>query len=112
MPTTYSNNIERIFSNYQEVTDDLTLTAADSGKVFFLNAADAGDITLPALKAGVNFKFIVGATAPTTAWTIVSAEGDNINGVMTVNGALVDAVGNTTTLSYAVTDILDLFLGQ
>lgn len=91
MPTTYSNNTERIFDNYQVVTDDLTLTAADSGKVFFLNAAAAGDITLPALKAGVNFKFIVGVTAPTTIWMIASAEGDNINGVLTVNGALVAA---------------------
>lgn len=92
MPTTYSNNAERIFANYQEVVDDITLTPADSGKVIFLNAAGGGTVTLPALKAGVNFKMIVGATAPTTIWNIASAEGDNINGVLTVNGALVAAV--------------------
>ena len=92
MPTTYSDNAERIFNKTQLVLDDLTLTAADSGKVIFLNAAAGGTVTLPALKAGVNFKIIVGATAPTTIWIIASAEGDNISGVMTVNGALVAAV--------------------
>ncbi len=92
MPETYSNNAERIFDNYQLVTDDLTLTAADSGKLIFLNAAAGGDVTLPALKAGVNFEFVIGAVAPTTAWAIQSAEGDNISGVLTVNGALVAAI--------------------
>jgi len=92
MPTTYSNDPTRIFENTQSVTDDLTLTAADSGKTLFLNAAGGGTVTLPALKAGVNFKIIVGATAPTTAWIVDSAEGDNISGVLTVNGALVAAV--------------------
>lgn len=92
MATTYSNDPTRIFKNTQEVTDDLTLTAADSGKTIFMNAAGGGTITLPALKAGVYFKFIVGATAPTTAWIVDSAEGDNISGVLTVNGALVAAV--------------------
>ena len=92
MPTTYSDNAERIFNKILLVLDDLTLTAAQSGKVLFLNAAAGGDITLPALKAGVNFKIIVGATAPTTDWTVQSAEGDNISGVLTVNGALVPAI--------------------
>lgn len=92
MPTTYSNNAERIFNEIQLVLDDLTLTAADSGKVIFLNALAGGTVTLPALKAGVNFKFIIGAIAPTTVWIVDSAEGDNISGVMTVNGALVAAV--------------------
>lgn len=92
MATTYSNDPTRIFKNTQLVTDDLTLTAADSGKTIFMNAAGGGTITLPALKAGLYFKFIVGATAPTTAWIVDSAEGDNISGVLTVNGALVAAV--------------------
>jgi hypothetical protein len=90
--TTYSDNAERIFQKIIEVTDDLTLTAADSGKVILLNAAGGGTVTLPALKAGVNFKFLIGGTAPTTAWIVDSAEGDNISGVLTVNGALVAAV--------------------
>lgn len=92
MATTYSNDPTRIFKNTQVVTGNTTLTAADSGKTVFMNAAGGGTITLPALKAGVFFKFIVGVTAPTTAWIVDSAEGDNISGVLTVNGALVAAV--------------------
>ena len=41
------------------VTDDTTLTAADSGTTVFVNAA-AKVITLPAAKAGLNFKVVFG----------------------------------------------------
>jgi hypothetical protein len=92
MATTYSNNTTRIFRDILTVDDDLTLTAADSGKLIFMNAAGGGTLTLPALKAGVNFRIMVGATAPTTAWIVDSAEGDNISGNLTVNGASVPAV--------------------
>ena len=92
MPTTYSDNAERIFNKIQLVTGALTLTPADSGKHLFLNAAGGGTVTLPALFAGVNFKFIIGVTDPTTAWIVDSAEGDNIDGVLTVDGAAVPAV--------------------
>lgn len=92
MPTTYSNDEVRIFTDEGILTGNTTLTAADSGTLLFLNAAGGGTVTLPAVKGGVNFKVIVGATAPTTSWVIDSAEGDNISGVLTVNGALVAAV--------------------
>jgi len=88
----YTNDVDRIFDNTQQITDDLTLTAADSGKTLFLNAAGGGTVTLPALKAGLNFNILVGAIAPTTAWIIDSAEGDNISGILVVNGASVAAV--------------------
>lgn len=50
------------------------LTAADSGKTFFLNAAAGFDITLPAVAIGLNFKFYV-QTAPTggSGYTITAA---------------------------------------
>jgi len=92
MPTTYSNNNERIFNNIQTVTDDITLTPADSGKLIFLNAAGGGDVTLPSLYAGANFKIMVGATAPTTAWAVISADVAKIQGVLTVAGLVVPAV--------------------
>lgn len=88
----YSNDVDRIIDNVQSVTDDLTLTPADSGKTLYLNAAGGGTVTLPAVRAGLNFKIIVGATAPTTSWIVDSAEGDNISGNLTVNGASVPAV--------------------
>jgi len=89
---TYSNDIDRAINDTLILTDDKTLTDANSGEVIFLNAAAGGTVTLPALKAGLNFKILVGATAPTTGWIIDSAEGDNISGVLTVNGALIGAV--------------------
>jgi len=89
---TYSNDVDRIFDNVQLLTGNTTLTAADSGKTLFLNAAGGGTVTLPALKSGLNFKIIVGATDPTTNWVVDSAEGDNIDGVLNVNGAAVAAV--------------------
>jgi hypothetical protein len=92
MATTYSNNNQRIFNNYQEVVDDLTLTPADSGKLLILNAAGGGDITLPSLYAGANFRIVIGATAPTTAWAVIAADAATIMGNLTVNGASVPAV--------------------
>ena len=92
MPTTYSDNTERIFDNTQVLTDDITLTPADSGKVFYLNAAAAGDVTLPAPHLGFNLKFIIGATNPTTAWQIIGATAAVIQGSVVVDGAAVPAV--------------------
>lgn len=54
-----------------------TLTAADSGKTFFLNLAGGFATTLPAPAAGLKFTFIV-KTAPTTAYTIVTSGSANI----------------------------------
>ena len=48
-----------------------TLTAADSGKVFFLALAAGFAVTLPALAAGLNFRFFV-QIAPTGDYTIVT----------------------------------------
>jgi hypothetical protein len=70
-----------------------TLTAADSGKIFIMSAAAGKTITLPALEAGLSFKFIVGAAFGTSDWILDSAEGDNIEGVLIVNGASVIASG-------------------
>lgn len=55
-----------------------TLTAADSGKTFFLGDADGFAVTLPAPAAGLNFEFKV-SVAPTDGdYTIVTDDGDNI----------------------------------
>lgn len=75
----------------QTVTGALTLTNADNGKTFYLNAAAGATITLPAVEAGLYFKFVVAALFATTNWIIDSAEGDNINGSIEVAGAVVVA---------------------
>jgi len=90
---TYSNDVTRIFEDVQTLAAAAILTAADSGTTYILKAAAGATITLPALKAGVNFKFIVGSAFATTDWIIDSAEGDNIEGLLIVNGASVVASG-------------------
>ncbi len=73
------------------------LTAADSGKTFVLALAGGFTVTLPALAAGLQFKFVVGVD-PTTAYIIASAEGDNVSLVGgAANGAAI--VVNTAGFS-------------
>lgn len=84
---TTSNDDLRIFRKVQVISAATTLTAADSGKIFILDAAAGKTVTLPALAEGLNFKFIVGAAFATDNWIIDSAEGDNINGIIADMGA-------------------------
>ena len=93
MATNYSNDVVRIFRDTEKLTAAKVLTAADSGKTLWLNAAAGKAVTLPALKDGINFKFVVAAAFATTNWIISSAEGDNIDGVLEVAGAVVAAAG-------------------
>jgi hypothetical protein len=90
---TFSNDVTRIFEEVQTLAAAATLTAADSGTTYILKAAEGKTVTLPALKSGINFKFIVGSAFATTDWIIDSAEGDNIEGLLIVNGASVVAAG-------------------
>jgi hypothetical protein len=61
-----------------DLTATNTLTAADSGKVLFLNDDTEFATTLPAPAAGLNFKFIVKAAPAGADYTIVTASGANI----------------------------------
>ena len=54
-----------------------TITAAESGKTFFLGLAGGFASTLPLPAAGLRYKFIV-AVAPTTAYTIATNGGANL----------------------------------
>jgi len=75
-------------AKYESVTSFTnTITASESGTIFFLNLAGGGSSVLPAPALGLNFKFIV-ATAPTTAYTIDTNSGDNI-----MSGTHLDIVG-------------------
>jgi hypothetical protein len=63
---------------FTELTAASTLTAAQSGTVFFLNSATEFATTLPAPVAGLAYTFIV-KTAPSGAsYTIVTASSANI----------------------------------
>ena len=54
------------------LTAATTLTAADSGKTFFLNTAAGFAVTLPSPAIGLNYEFFVMA-APTGDYTVVTA---------------------------------------
>lgn len=102
MATTYSNDVDRKFKVYQSLTADTTLTPADTGKTFLLDAVGEV-ITLPAVASseGVQYKFICTVTTATTDWTIVAAT-DVIYGSAQVAGAVVAASAeNTITLVVA-----------
>jgi len=68
-----------------------TVRDDETGTTFILDAAAGAAITLPALAPGLNYKFVVGAAFATSDWVISSSEGDNITGILVVNGASVPA---------------------
>lgn len=85
---TYTSNDDvRIFQKTETLAAATTLTAADSNTCYILDAAAGKVVTLPALKDGLRFKFIVGAVFATDNWVIDSAEGDNIEGIIADMGS-------------------------
>jgi hypothetical protein len=63
---------------YTELTAASTLTAAQSGTVFFLNSATEFATTLPAPVAGLAYTFIVKAAPSGANYTVVTASSANI----------------------------------
>ena len=61
----------------ETVTAANTITAAESGKTFYLSLAGGFASTLPLPAAGLKYKFVV-KTAPTTAYTIATNGGANL----------------------------------
>lgn len=56
----------------RELTAVTTLSERDSGKTIFLNSATEFAVTLPKVKAGLNFTFIVKAAPSGASYTVVS----------------------------------------
>ena len=78
-----------IAATTESVTAGRTLVVADNGMTIFLGDASSGDITLPAVTlTGFSVKVICNF-AITASSAVISAEGDNISGVLVVNGATV-----------------------
>lgn len=104
-----SNDDLRQVSQTQVISSAITLSAADSGKLFFFNAAAGSQITLPAVatSAGLNFRFTVQALFATTAFTIKAAT-NVIQGGVIVNSTKVSAADeNTITFSASADTIGD-----
>lgn len=96
------NNVS--FSPVVEVvTAARTLTEADSGKTLSMQAAGGAAITLPALKAGLKFRFVVGLAFATTNWVVGTAGAAAIiEGPLIVNGAAVPA-SNEKQINFVAT---------
>jgi hypothetical protein len=83
-------------ANCEVVAAANIITAAESGKTFFLNSATDFASTLPAPALGLRFKFIVTTAATTTAHTIITDGGDDV-----IFGAVATADGLASLLASA-----------
>lgn len=80
------------------------ILAAETGSVFFLNAAVEFVSTLPAPAAGLKFTFIVTAAPSGASYTVVGASGTPIHGVVVSK----DLNGATDSATTAGTGVLTL----
>lgn len=81
-----------IYNEVTVVTDNLTLTADDSGKTFLIGT-DAKVITLPATEAGVKYTFINSGAAGNNIITISPQAADGISGTITLAASVVVDAG-------------------
>jgi|TARA_R100001510_G_scaffold51168_1_gene50765 hypothetical protein len=111
--THVNNDVVRIKNDVDSVSAAVTLTAADSGKWYELAASAGVVVTLPAVESGLNFRFVVANAFDTSNYVIDSAEGDNIDGILVVNGASVAASGedqiNFVASAESVGDFVDMW---
>jgi len=75
------NNLYGNSKKVVTLTDDTTLTAADSGKIFLIGT-DAKTITLPATVAGLDFTFVNIGSAGNNTITIDPDDDDKIAGLV------------------------------
>jgi hypothetical protein len=111
MPTlvSISNDELRQLVQTSVISAATTLTAADSGRHYSLNAAAGAQITLPAVatSAGLNFRFTVQALFATTAWTILAASNVIQGGAIVNSVNVASANRNTITFAHAADTIGD-----
>ena len=111
--THINNDVVRIKNDVDSVSAAVTLTSADSGKWYELAASAGVVVTLPAVESGLNFRFVVANAFDTSNYIIDSAEGDNIDGILVVNGASVAASGedqiNFVASAESVGDFIDIW---
>ena len=72
-----------------------TLEESDNNTSYTLNDAAGHDITLPALKDGLRFRFTIGAAFATSNWRIVSPVATKFEGSVIVAGAVVAVTSQT-----------------
>lgn len=72
------NNAADNSANVETVSATNVITAAESGKTFFLSSATEFVSTLPAPAAGLRFSFIVAAAPSGASYTIVTNASGNV----------------------------------
>jgi len=77
------------------LTAATTLTEQDNNTNYVLNAAAGFDVTLPALKDGLRFRFQVGANFATSNMRIVSPTATKFEGSVIVDGTAVPIASQT-----------------
>lgn len=87
------------------------ITAAESGKVFFLSHATEFASTLPAPAAGLNYSFIVAAAPSGASYTIVS-DGVTQNVIHGVAVSAADAGGSVSSTAGTAVDVITFVDGQ
>lgn len=106
--TNVSNDVTRIVELNETLTGAYSVTHADSGKTFYLNAANGAAITMPALKAGAFYKFVVAAAFDTADWVVTPSDAGKINGTIIVNGASVNkSAADTVTFELGAESLGD-----
>jgi hypothetical protein len=93
------NELDRVGSKSIVAVADKTLVAGDSGCVVFVNAA-AISITLPAAKAGLNYKIIWGIDT-TAGADVLCASGDCFFGIIRLLSDTADVVGVPQQITHA-----------
>lgn len=89
----------------------VTLTVAQSGMDILLDAAAGFAITLPAVGAGLNYRFTVADAFATTDFTVITPGGVNIiQGGATVAGADVPAADEDTITFVATAELKGDFI--
>ena len=107
-----SDDVMRIFDDYELVSASGSLNLSDSGKVFKISGTGY-TLTLPAPSAGWKAKFIVsGAFSTDFVVQSPASNRDTINGGVIVNGAIVeaDAVDRVTfeELAESIGDFIEI----
>ena len=88
-----------------------TITAAESGRVYALNAAAGLAITLPAVAAGLRYKFVVKTVPTSGTYAIGTESGDNVfHGSLTGAGLVIPVVAqDSIVFDQDDSDIGDMF---
>lgn len=90
-----------VHATTENVTATNSITAAETGKTFFLNSATEFVSTLPAPAAGLKYRFVIVAAPASASYTIVTTSSSNI--VKGQQFVAADAAGDTGTTDDTIT---------